>query len=107
MSTCFHVFVRWVVWYCGLLWLVIFAVVSRCDLMCRLIRLHTRGCVGSHLFGCLSVHWETLNTTNCIGVGLGRVDGQVKEWVWAAGGLFGDEITVLVEGMYVKLFICC
>ena len=28
------------------------------------------------------------------------MDGQVKEWVWAAGGLFGDEITVLVEGMY-------
>jgi len=30
-------------------------------------------------------------------VGLGWVDGQVKEWVWAAGGLFGDEITMLVE----------
>jgi len=27
----FHVFVRWVVWYSGLLWLVVFAVVSRCD----------------------------------------------------------------------------
>ena len=24
---CFHVFVKWVVWYSGLLWLVIFAVV--------------------------------------------------------------------------------
>jgi len=29
----FHVFVRWVVWYSGLLWLVVFAVVSRCDLI--------------------------------------------------------------------------
>jgi len=35
MFVCFHVFVKWVVWYSGLLWLVIFAVVSRCDLMCR------------------------------------------------------------------------
>ena len=41
MFNCIHVFVRWVVWYSGLLWLVIYAVVSRCDLMCRLIRLHT------------------------------------------------------------------
>jgi len=31
MFVCFHVFVKWVVWYSGLLWLVIFAVVSRCD----------------------------------------------------------------------------
>ena len=56
MFICFHVFVRWVVWYSGLLWLVIFAVVSRCDLMCRLIRLLTRGCVGSQirLVACLS-----------------------------------------------------
>jgi len=36
MLICFHVFVGWVVWYSGLLWLVIFAVVSRCDLMCKL-----------------------------------------------------------------------
>jgi len=45
------------VWYSGLLWLVIFAVVSRCDLMYRLIRLHTRGCVGSQirLVACLSI----------------------------------------------------
>ena len=57
MFICFHVFVRWVVWYSGLLWLVIFAVVSRCDLMCRLVRLHTRGCVGSQirLVACLSM----------------------------------------------------
>ena len=64
-------------------------------------------CRQSDPVGCLAVHREALNTTNCIGVGLGRVDGQVKEWVWAAGGLFGDEITVFVEGMYVKLFVCC
>ena len=49
MFICFHVFVGWVVWYSGLLGLVIFAVVSRCDLMCKLIRLHTRGCVGSQI----------------------------------------------------------
>ena len=49
MFICFHVFVGWVVWYSGLLWLVIFAVVSRCDLMCKLIRLLTRGCVGSQI----------------------------------------------------------
>jgi len=39
MFICFHVFVGWVVWYSGLLWLVIFAVVSRCDLMCKLINI--------------------------------------------------------------------
>jgi len=56
MFICFHVFVGWVVWYSGLLWLVIFVVMSRCDLMCKLIRLHTRGCVGSQirLVACLS-----------------------------------------------------
>jgi len=37
-------------------------------------------------------------------VGLGRVDGQVKEWVWAARGLFGDDIAVFVEGMYEEFF---
>ena len=95
-------------WYSGLSWLVIFAVVSRCDLMYRLIRItYLWLCRQSDPVGCLSVHWEALSTTSCIGVGLGRVDGQVKEWVWAAGGLFGDEIAVLVEGMYVELFICC
>ena len=35
----------------------------------------------------------------CVSIGkyvrLGRVDGQVKEWVWASRGLFGDEIAVL------------
>ena len=91
-------------WYSGLLWLVVLAVVSRCDLMCRLIRLHTSGCVGSQI---LLAAWEALSTTNCMEVGLGRVDGQVKEWVWAARGLFENEIAVLVEGMYVELFICC
>ena len=47
--------------------------------------------------GWLCVHWEVRSTTNFVGVGLGRVDGQVKEWVWAARGLFGDEIAVFVE----------
>ena len=41
-------------------WVIVvgdFSVVSRCDLMYRLIRLHTRGCVGSHirLVSCLSI----------------------------------------------------
>ena len=55
MFVCFHV--RWVVWCGGLLWLVVSAVVYRCDLMCRLIKLHTRGCVGSQirLAGCVSI----------------------------------------------------
>jgi len=45
------------VWYSGLLWLVVLAVVSRCDIMYRLIRLHTRGRVGSQirLAACLSI----------------------------------------------------
>jgi len=55
----------------------------------------------------LCVHWEVRSTTNFVGVGLGRVDGQVKEWVWAARGLFGDEIAMFLEGMYEELFICC
>ena len=57
MFFCFQVFVSWVVWYSGLLWLVVLVVVSRCDLMCKLIRLHTRGCVGSQirLVACLSI----------------------------------------------------
>jgi len=40
-----------------LLWLVVLAVVSRCDLMCGLIRLHTGGCVGSQIWlaGCVSI----------------------------------------------------
>jgi len=57
MFVFFHVVVRWVVWYSGLLWLVVLAVVSRCDLMCKLIRLHTRSCVGRQilLVACLSI----------------------------------------------------
>jgi len=41
----------------GLLWLVVSAVVYRCDLMCRLIKVHTRGCVGGQiqLAGCVSI----------------------------------------------------
>jgi len=45
----FSCFVSWVVWCGGLLWLVVSAVVYRCDLMCKLIKLHTRGCVGSQI----------------------------------------------------------
>jgi len=41
--------------------------------------------------GWLCVRWGVRSTTNFVGVGLGRVDGQVIEWVWAAWGLFGDE----------------
>ena len=49
--------------------------------MCSLNKLHARGCVGSQiqLAGC--VHWELRSRTNFVGVGLGQVDGQVKEWV--------------------------
>jgi len=94
------------VWCGGLLSLVVSAVVCRCDLMCRLIKLlyclHTRGCVGrqSRLAGCVSIGKYVAQLTLL-------VLGRVKEWVWAARGLFGDEIAVFVEGMYVELFICC
>jgi len=37
-------------WCGGLLWLVVSAVVYRCDLMRRFIKLHTRGCVGSQIW---------------------------------------------------------
>jgi len=45
------------VWCSGLLWIVVSAVVYRCDLMCRLIKLHTRGYVGSQIWlaGCVSI----------------------------------------------------
>jgi len=57
--------------------------------------------------GWLCIHWGVRNTTDFVGVGLGRVGGQVKGCVWAAWGLFGDEIAVFVKGVYVELFICC
>jgi len=40
-----------------LLWLVVSAVVYRCDLMCKLIKLHTHGCVGGQiqLASCVSI----------------------------------------------------
>ena len=94
-------------WCGGLLWLVVSAVVYRCDLMCRLIKLYLWLCKQSDLVGWLCVHREVRSTTKFVGVGLGRVDGQVKEWIWTASGLFGDEISMFVEGMYVELFICC
>jgi len=84
--------------------MVVSAVVYRCDLMFRLIKLHTRGCVGSQiqLADCVSIGKYIAQLTLLV-----WVDGQVKEWVWAARGLFGDEIAVFVEGMYEELFICC
>ena len=48
MFVCFHVLLGGLL--CGgLLWLVVSAVVCRCDLMCKLIKLHTRGCVGGQI----------------------------------------------------------
>jgi len=57
MFVCFHVLLGGLLWCVGLLWLVVSAVVYRCDLMCRLIKLHTHGCVGSQirLAGCVSI----------------------------------------------------
>jgi len=40
------VFIRWVVWF-GSLLLVVSVAMYRCALMYRLIKLHTRGCVGT------------------------------------------------------------
>ena len=62
-------------WCGGLLWLVASAVVYRCDLrvMCRLIKLHTHGCVGSQirLAGCVSI---------------GKYVTQLTLLVWGWGG---------------------
>ena len=60
-------------WCGGLLWLVVSAVVYRCDLMCRLIKSHTRGCVGSQirLAGCVSI---------------GKYVAQLTLLVWGWGG---------------------
>ena len=99
MFVCFHVLIGDLLWCGGLLWLVISALVYRCDLMLKLIKLHTRGCVGGQirLAGCVS-----------IGEYVAQVTLLVWGWVgWMARGLFGDEIAVFVEGMYVELFICC
>ena len=65
--------------------------------MYRLIKLHTGGCVGSQirLAACMSIGKYVAQLTLFVW-GWGRVDGQVKEWVWAARGLFGDEIAVFV-----------
>ena len=54
MFFCFHVSLRGL-WWCGwVLWLVVLAIVYRCDIMCKL---HTRGCVGCQirLAGCVSI----------------------------------------------------
>ena len=50
LLACFHVLLG------GLLWLMVSAVVYRCDLMCKLNNLHTCGCVGGQirLAGCVS-----------------------------------------------------
>ena len=42
MFVCFHVLLGGLLWCGGLLWFVVSAVVYRCDLMCKLIKLHTR-----------------------------------------------------------------
>jgi len=49
MFVCFHVLLGGLFWCGWLLWLVISAVVYRCNLMCKLIRLHTRACVGGEI----------------------------------------------------------
>jgi len=51
LLACFHVLLG------GLLWLMVSAVVYRCDLMCKLNNLHTCGCVGSQirLAGCVFI----------------------------------------------------
>jgi len=49
MFVCFHVLLGGLLWCGGLLWLVVSAVVYRCDLMCKLIKLHTRGCIGGQI----------------------------------------------------------
>jgi len=57
MFICFHILLGGLLWCGGLLWLMVSAVVHRCNLMCRLIKLHTRGCVGSQIWlaGCVSI----------------------------------------------------
>jgi len=57
-SICSSVFMFCGLLWCGeLLWLVVSAVVYRCDLMCKSIKLHTCGCVGGQirLAGCVSI----------------------------------------------------
>ena len=73
MFVCFHVLLGGLLRCGGLLWLVVSAVVYRCDLMCRLIKLHTRGCVGSQirLAGCVSI---------------GKYVEQLNLLVWGWGG---------------------
>jgi len=99
------VFIRWVVW-CGRLLLVVSVAMYMCDLMYRLIKLHTHGCVGSSIRLAVRVSVGKFEAQLTLLVGVGRMDGQVKHWVWATRGLFGDEIAVFVEGMYEELFIC-
>jgi len=73
-SICSSVFMLGgLLWCGGLLWLVVSAVVYRCDLMCRLIKVHTRGCVGSQirLAGCVSI---------------GKYVAQLTLFVWGWGG---------------------
>ena len=43
------VFIGWFVWCGRLLWLVVSVAMYRCALMYRLVKLHTRGCVGSQI----------------------------------------------------------
>jgi len=57
MFVCFHVSLGGLLWCGGVLWLMVSAVVYRCDLMCKLIKLHTCGCVGCQVWlaGCVSI----------------------------------------------------
>jgi len=57
MFVCFYVLLGGLLWCGGLLWLVVSAVVYSCDLMCKLIKLHTHSCVGGQIWlaGCVSI----------------------------------------------------
>jgi len=55
------VFIRWVVWF-GRLFLVVSVAMYRCALMYRLIKLHTRGCVYTHIY---TLYIYENNTAHC------------------------------------------
>jgi len=91
------------VWCGGLLWLVVSAVVYRCDLMYRLIKLHTRGCVGSQirLAACVSI---------------GKYVAQLALFVWGWGewmarskrgfGLPGDRSEMRLPCLWKECMNC-
>jgi len=59
------VFIRWVVWF-GRLLLVVSVTMYRCALMYRLIKLHTRGCVGSYIRLAVQQTHVELTGSNCL-----------------------------------------